>query len=121
MDQRAAVRISVRLEARLARAPGEGADGAADDLVGEVEDLSRHGVFLRTAAALPVGSMTTLHLELPEQHVTLRAQVVRAERGRRAGIALRFVGPVDRRAVANFVMRCHAGAAQVVIGDAGDD
>jgi hypothetical protein len=48
-------------------------------------------------------------LELPEDSIRLRAQVVRVERGARAGLGVRFVAEQpSRRSVANYLMRCHA-------------
>lgn len=76
---------------------------------GEVADLSRHGMFLRTPQALPPGTFTTVCLELPDDQIRLRAQVVRVERGARTGLGVRFVAEQpSRRQVANYLMRCHA-------------
>lgn len=76
---------------------------------GHVDDLSRHGLFLRTPQTLPPGTSATVCLELPGDRVCLRAQVVRVERGARSGIGVRFVAEQPSRLqVANYLMRCHA-------------
>jgi PilZ domain len=79
---------------------------------GLVEDLSRHGMFLRTAETLPPGTPATVCLELPEMQVTLRAQVVRVGCGERVGLGVQFAGAEpDRRQLVNYLMRCHAHGA----------
>jgi hypothetical protein len=79
---------------------------------GEVADLSRHGLFLRTSQALPLGAFTTVCLDLPDDSIRLRAQVVRVERGERPGLGVRFIAEQpSRRQVANYLMRCHAHGA----------
>lgn len=76
---------------------------------GLVDDLSRTGLFLRTPQTLPPGTSAMVCLELPEEQVTLRGQVVRIERGTRTGLGLQFAGEQpNRRLVVNYLMRCHA-------------
>lgn len=76
---------------------------------GEVADLSRHGLFLRTSQTLPPGTLTTVCLDLPDDPIRLRAEVVRVERGARTGLGVRFVAEQpSRRQVVNYLMRCHA-------------
>jgi hypothetical protein len=134
MEQRQAVRIPVQLRARLlhddggldpaiecgcseavhhgshthgVRANGSGLLLLAID--GLVDDLSRTGMFLRTPQSLPPGTSATVCLELPGEQVTLRGQVVRIERGARAGLGLQFAGEQpSRRLLVNYLMRCHA-------------
>lgn len=79
---------------------------------GTVDDLSRNGLFLRTPQTLPPGTETTVCLELPEEQVMLRGEVVRVERGRRTGLGLQFSREQqDRRLLVNYLMRCHAHGA----------
>ncbi len=57
------------------------------------------------------GSAAELDLDLPgEETLRLMAEVVRVENGPRAGMALRFVGDIERhrRPLANFIMRQHS-------------
>jgi PilZ domain len=139
MDLRAAVRITVQLKAQLALDAWGCGDAAtvtelrAGTIEGMVEDLSRGGLFLRTAdplkpmgkprsgglavprarlSAIDVGAAGIVRLTLPEEALDLRGEVVRVERGERCGLGLRFVGPLaTRRALANFLMQCHATCA----------
>lgn len=79
---------------------------------GTVDDLSRNGLFLRTLHTLPPGTEATVCLELPEEQVMLRGEVVRVERGRRSGLGLQFaIEQQDRRPLVNYLMRCHAHGA----------
>lgn len=103
MDQRAAVRVPVRARAQF-RTEGLVIDGL-------VEDVSRSGLFMRSARHISPGASAEIALDLPgEQTLHLRAEVVRIEGAPREGIALRFVGDVERhrRPLANFIMRQHA-------------
>ncbi len=103
MDQRAAVRVPVRARAQFR------VDGLVID--GLVEDVSRSGVFMRSPRQLDPGASAELSIDLPgEERLWLSAQVVRVEQSPRAGMALRFLGDVDRqrRPLANFIMRQHA-------------
>ncbi|HEY1557359.1 MAG TPA: PilZ domain-containing protein [Kofleriaceae bacterium] len=103
MDQRAAVRVPVRARAQ-ARAAGLVIDGL-------VEDVSRSGLFMRAPRAVDEGAALELDLDLPgEDTLHLCAQVVRVEHEPRVGMALRFVGDLERnrRPLANFIMRQHA-------------
>ena len=103
MDQRAAVRVPVRVRAQF-RAHGLVIDGL-------VEDVSRNGLFMRSPRQLEAGAKAELDLDLPgEETLHLSAEVVRVEQHPRAGMALRFVGDVERnrRPLANFIMRQHA-------------
>lgn len=81
------------------------------EIDGLVEDLSRHGMFVRTAETLPPGTPATVCLELPERQVMLRGQVVRVGRGERIGMGVRFAEETDRRQVVNYLMHCHAQGA----------
>jgi len=66
---------------------------------------------MRSPRQLDPGSAAELDLDLPgEETIHLRAEVVRVERSPRAGMALRFVGDIERhrRPLANFIMRQHA-------------
>lgn len=77
---------------------------------GLVEDVSRSGLFMRSPRQLGPGSEAEIHLDLPgEETLHLFATVVRVEQSPRAGMALRFVGDVERkhRPLANFIMRQH--------------
>ncbi len=79
---------------------------------GTVDDLSRNGLFLRTPQSLPPGTEATVCLELPDEQVMLRGEVVRVERGHRSGLALQFAREQqDRRPLVNYLMRCHAHGA----------
>ena len=103
MDQRAAVRVPVRARAQF-RAYGVVIDGL-------VEDVSRSGLFMRSPRQFEAGSAAELDLDLPgEETLHFFAEVVRVELGPRAGMALRFVGDIERhrRPLANFIMRQHA-------------
>jgi hypothetical protein len=78
---------------------------------GFVEDLSRTGMFLRSAKQMAMGSSAEIHLSLPgEPPLQLMAEVVRVEdEGERAGMGLRItVEEEDGRPLANFIMRQHA-------------
>jgi hypothetical protein len=102
MDQRAAVRVPVRVRAQC-RAQGIVIDGL-------VEDLSRTGLFLRAGLSVDLGAAVEIDLDLPnDETVHLFAEVVRVHA---AGMALRLVGDVDqsRRALVNFIMRQYATA-----------
>lgn len=99
MDKRNAVRIGVRVPARC-RAHGVVVDGF-------VEDVSRHGMFMRSALRIEPGSPAEIVLELPEEDLHLKVQVVRVDQGDRAGIALRFSGHRARMPLANFIMQQH--------------
>jgi PilZ domain len=103
MDKRAAVRVPVRARAQF-RAQGLVIDGL-------VEDVSRSGLFMRSPRQIDPGAAADLDLDLPgEETLHLKAEVVRVEQEPRAGMALRFVGDVERhrRPLANFIMRQHA-------------
>lgn len=103
MDQRAAVRVPVRVRAQF-RAHGVVIDGL-------VEDVSRNGLFMRSPRQLEAGATAEIDLDLPgEETLHLSAEVVRVEVHPRAGMALRFVGDVERnrRPLANFIMRQHS-------------
>ena len=103
MDKRESVRVPVRVRAQF-RAQGVVIDGL-------VEDVSRSGLFMRSPRQLGEGSEAEIHLDLPgEPTIQLLAQVVRVETSPRAGMAMRFVGDVERnrRPLANFIMRQHA-------------
>jgi hypothetical protein len=103
MDQRAAVRVPVRVRAQF-RAHGLVIDGL-------VEDVSRNGLFMRSPRQLEEGATAEIDLDLPgEETLHLSAEVVRVEHHPRAGMALKFVGDIERnrRPLANFIMRQHA-------------
>lgn len=104
MDKRAAVRVPVRARAQFK------VDGVVID--GLVEDVSRSGLFMRAPRAMEPGSEAELDLDLPGEDATLKlmAKVVRVENAPRSGMALRFVGDVERhrRPLANFIMRQHS-------------
>jgi hypothetical protein len=103
MDQRAAVRVPVRARAQFK------VDGLVID--GLVEDVSRSGLFMRAPRSMAPGSEAELDLDLPgEETLKIQAKVVRVEETPRAGMALRFVGDIERhrRSLANFIMRQHA-------------
>jgi hypothetical protein len=103
MDQRASVRVPVRVRAQF-RAHGLVIDGL-------VEDVSRNGLFMRSPRQLETGATAELDLDLPgEETLHLSAEVVRVEQHPRAGMALRFVGDFERnrRPLANFIMRQHS-------------
>jgi hypothetical protein len=105
MDKRAAVRVPVRARAQFR------ADGIVID--GLVEDVSRSGLFMRSPRQIGPGVFADLHLDLPgEETLHLKAEVVRVEQEPRAGMALRFVGDLERhrRPLANFIMRQHASS-----------
>jgi hypothetical protein len=103
MDKREAVRVPVRVRAQF-RAQGVVIDGL-------VEDVSRSGLFMRSPRQVGPGSEAEIHLDLPGEAETLHlfAEVVRVELEPRAGMALRFLGDVERnrRPLANFIMRQH--------------
>lgn len=101
MDKREAVRVPVQARAQC-RSHGVVIDGL-------VEDVSRSGLFLRTASPISEGSAAELDLDLPgEGPLRLTVEVVRVERGPRGGMGLRFVGaPARSRPLANFIMRQH--------------
>jgi len=78
---------------------------------GLVEDVSRNGLFMRSPRQLEAGATAEIDLDLPgEETLHLSAEVVRVEVHPRAGMALRFVGDVERnrRPLANFIMRQHS-------------
>lgn len=103
MDQRAAVRVPVRARAQFK------VDGLVID--GLVEDVSRSGLFMRAPRSMAPGSEAELDLDLPgEETLKLQATVVRVENEGRTGMALRFVGDIERhrRSLANFIMRQHS-------------
>jgi hypothetical protein len=78
---------------------------------GLVEDVSRSGLFMRSPRHLTPGAAAELDLDLPgEETLRLTAEVVRVEMEPRPGMALRFVGDIERnrRPLANFIMRQHA-------------
>jgi hypothetical protein len=103
MDKRAAVRVPVRARAQFR------IDGLVID--GLVEDVSRSGLFMRSPRHLAPGAAADLDLDLPgEETLRMQAEVVRIEQTPRTGMALRFVGDVERhrRPLANFIMRQHA-------------
>lgn len=103
MDKRAAVRVPVRARAQFR------VDGLVID--GVVEDVSRSGLFMRVPRSIDPGSSAELDLDLPgEETLRLTAEVVRVETAPRPGLAMRFVGDIERhrRPLANFIMRQHA-------------
>ena len=103
MDKRESVRVPVRVRAQF-RAHGLVIDGL-------VEDVSRNGLFMRSPRQLGPGATAEIDLDLPgEPTLHLSAEVVRVEEHPRAGMALKFVGDVERnrRPLANFIMRQHA-------------
>jgi hypothetical protein len=103
MDKREATRVPVRVPAQC-RAHGIVIDGF-------VEDVSRHGLFLRAPKLVAAGSVAQLELEMADgPPLQLNAEVVRVEHNpRRAGMGLRLiVDAEDRRPLANFIMRQHA-------------
>jgi hypothetical protein len=66
---------------------------------------------MRSPRQMDPGSSAELDLCLPgEETIHLHAEVVRVETAPRAGMALRFVGDIERhrRPLANFIMRQHA-------------
>jgi len=66
---------------------------------------------MRSPRQLETGASAELDLDLPgEETLHLMAEVVRVETEPRAGMALRFVGDIERhrRPLANFIMRQHA-------------
>lgn len=78
----------------------------------EGAEISGNGVFLRTTASLPEGSLLTLRLGLPgaDRSFTVLGKVVRTVRGglfRPAGMGVRFVdiAAPDRRQVLEYVAR----------------
>jgi hypothetical protein len=78
---------------------------------GLVEDVSRNGLFMRSPRQLGPGETAEIDLDLPgEETLHLSAEVVRVEHEPRAGMALRFLGDLERnrRPLANFIMRQHA-------------
>jgi len=78
---------------------------------GLVEDVSRSGLFMRAPRCLDPGAAAELDLDLPgEDTLKLMAEVVRVEHQPRNGMAVRFVGDIERnrRPLANFIMRQHA-------------
>src|SRR5688572_4523413 len=104
MDKRAAVRVPVRARAQFRVDGGLVIDGL-------VEDVSRSGLFMRSPRHLAPGFAAELDLDLPgEETLHLIAEVVRIENTTRTGMALRFVGDIERhrRPLANFIMRQHA-------------
>src|SRR3974390_437078 len=103
MEQRAAVRVPVRVRAYF-RSHGLVIDGL-------VEDVSRSGLFMRAPRLVQPGASAEVALDLPgEQTLLLAAEVVRVENEPRAGMGLRFLDDIeaDRRPLANFIMRQHA-------------
>jgi hypothetical protein len=78
---------------------------------GLVEDVSRNGLFMRSAKAMDEGDALEVDLDLPgEDTLHLHAKVVRVEHGQHSGIAMKFEGVLEhhRRPLANFIMRQHA-------------
>jgi len=66
---------------------------------------------MRAPRIVDEGADLEVDLDLPgEDTLHLNAQVVRIEHTPRAGMALRFVGDIERhrRPLANFIMRQHA-------------
>lgn len=66
---------------------------------------------MRSPRLIDPGASADLDLDLPgEETLHLRAEVVRVEHEPRAGMALRFIGDIERhrRPLANFIMRQHA-------------
>lgn len=66
---------------------------------------------MRSPRLIDPGASADLDLDLPgEETLHLKAEVVRIEHEPRAGMALRFVGDIERhrRPLANFIMRQHA-------------
>jgi hypothetical protein len=103
MDQRAAVRVPVRVRVQCR------SDGIVID--GLVEDVSRNGLFMRVPRVVDEGAELEVELDLPgEDTLHLHAEVVRVQHVPRVGLALKFVGDheVHRRSLANFIMRQHA-------------
>lgn len=109
MDKREAVRVPVRVKARCHY------HGVVID--GFVEDLSRSGMFLRSAERIGAGSAAEIEIDLNlvipgERPLRLEAEVVRIEHSpSREGMAFRFVDPqASGRPLANFIMRQHQSA-----------
>lgn len=105
MDKREAVRVPVRVHARC-RCHGVVIEGL-------VEDLSRNGMFFRSAERIGAGSAAEIDLEVPgEEPLRIAAEVVRVEHSQaRTGMAFRFVeDPAISRPLANFIMRQHQSA-----------
>jgi Tfp pilus assembly protein PilZ len=103
MDQREAVRVPVQIPARC-----RSASDVKDIFDGQVEDLSRLGLFLATSHEVAVGHAVIVELELPnEEPFALAAEVVRLDRSARRGLGMRFTER-GRRPLANFIMRSHA-------------
>lgn len=76
----------------------------------DAEEISASGVFLRTASALPEGSLVTLRLAIPglTRAFTVLGKVVRTVKGgllRPSGMGVRFVdiAAMDRRAIDAYV------------------
>ena len=66
---------------------------------------------MRSPRQIETGAAADLDLDLPgEETLHLKAEVVRVEHEPRQGMALRFVGDIERhrRPLANFIMRQHA-------------
>jgi hypothetical protein len=62
----------------------------------ESVDLSRSGIFLRTAIVRPLGTAVQLHFELEDHQLDIRGIIVRAElcNGRPTGMAIAFDAPL---------------------------
>ncbi|HRC58371.1 MAG TPA: PilZ domain-containing protein [Kofleriaceae bacterium] len=102
MEQRTAARVSVRVRAQL---------HLQDAIVeGLVDNLSQRGLFLCTTQVVAVGVEGLVRLELPDGEVVLPARVVRVVGDERSGVALMFATARASRALANFMMRCHASS-----------
>ena len=102
MDKREAVRVPVRVHARV-RAHDEMFDGT-------VEDISRSGLLFTAPHRARLGDTAEIELELSGQQLRIVAEVVRIVDEPGAGLGLRFVGQTERtrRPLANFIMHCHA-------------
>src|SRR5438105_9139675 len=105
MDKREAVRVPVRVKAQCRASSGIVIEGL-------VEDVSRSGLFMRSPKWIRPGSSAEIDLDLPgEDSLRLVVEIVRVEhREGRAGMGVRFVESQDqKRPLANFIMRQHAG------------
>lgn len=68
---------------------------------------------MRSPRQIDPGASAELALDLPgEETIHLQAEVVRVEHEPRAGMALKFIGDIERhrRPLANFIMRQHASS-----------
>jgi len=108
-ERRARLRAQVHIDAEL-RASGT-------SLAVQTLDLSGHGVFVRTARPLPVGSMVQVVLRRGPQRnpLVLAAEVVRIgtpREGRAPGLGLRFTGvtAIDEASLQTLIERPDASS-----------